>query len=62
MKKMTTFVCVAAITASLLAGCGSKTAETTAASTEAAVEGTDADKEAADENCYLTADICAGQH
>ena len=58
MKKMTTFVCVAAITASLLAGCGSKTAETTAASTEAAaateaasteaaVEGTDADKEAA---------------
>ena len=36
MKKMTTFVCVAAITASLLAGCGSKTAETTAASTEAA--------------------------
>ena len=25
MKKMTTFVCVAAITASLLAGCGSKT-------------------------------------
>ena len=57
MKKMTTFVCVAAITASLLAGCGSKTAETTAASTEAAVateaeaasteaavEGTDADR------------------
>ena len=36
MKKMTTFVCVAAITASLLAGCGSKTAETTAAATEAA--------------------------
>ena len=58
MKKMTTFVFVAAITASLLAGCGSKTAETTAASTEAAAateaasteaaaEGTDADKEAA---------------
>ena len=63
MKKMTTFVCVAAITASLLAGCGGKqtettaAAESTAASTEAAVstetaaesaEGTDADKEAAD--------------
>ena len=36
MKKMTTFVCVAAITASLLAGCGSKTAETPAADTKAA--------------------------
>ena len=68
MKKMTTFVCVAAITASLLAGCGGKqtettaAAESTAASTEAAVsteteaesaEGTDADKEAADKVAAL---------
>ena len=47
MKKMTTFVCVAAITASLLAGCGSKTAETTAASTEAAAATEAASTEAA---------------
>ena len=68
MKKMTTFVCVAAITASLLAGCGGKqtgttaVSESTAASTEAAVstdtaaesaEGTDADKEAADKVAAL---------
>ena len=49
MKKMTTFVCVAAITASLLAGCGSKTAETTAASTEAAAATEAASTEAAAE-------------
>ena len=68
MKKMTTFVCVAAITASLLAGCGGKqtettaSAESTAASTEAAVstetaaesaEVTDADKDAADKVAAL---------
>ena len=65
MKKMTTFVCVAAITASLLAGCGGKTTETAApaaaesaaateaASTEVASEGTDADQEAADKVAAL---------
>ncbi len=65
MKKMTTFVCVVAITASLLAGCGGKTTETAApaaaesaaateaASTEAASEGTDADQEAADKVAAL---------
>ena len=63
MKKITTFVCVSAITAALLAGCGSKTTETSApaaesaASTEAAsteaAEGTDADKEAADKVAAL---------
>ena len=43
MKKMTTFVCVAAITASLLAGCGGKQTETTAAAeSTAASETTDA--------------------
>ena len=59
MKKMTTFVCVAAITASLLAGCGSKTAETTAAATEAATTAAASSKAAESSAEETTAEAAA---
>ena len=42
-KKLVTILCVTTITASMLAGCGSKTAETTASTETAASTKTAAD-------------------
>ena len=46
-KKLVTILCVTTITASMLAGCGSKTAETTAPTETTAVTETAAATEAA---------------
>ena len=46
-KKLVTILCVTTITASMLAGCGSKTAETTALTETTAVTETAAATEAA---------------
>ena len=46
-KKLVTILCVTTITASMLAGCGSKTAETTAPTETTAATETAADTDAA---------------
>ena len=53
-KKLVTILCVTTITASMLAGCGSKTAETTAPAETTAVTETAASTEAASETAAAT--------
>ena len=53
-KKLVTILCVTTITASMLAGCGSKTAETTAPTETTAVTETAATTEAASETAAAT--------